>query len=89
MAYSPIDQGALSGHRALQPIAQRHGATAAQIALAWVLHQPAVVAIPKAAREQHLRENLAAADLVLDKEDLAALDRLFPPPAGKHPLAMI
>jgi diketogulonate reductase-like aldo/keto reductase len=89
MAYSPIDQGALASHRALQPIAQRHGATAAQIALAWVLHRPGVLAIPKAAREQHLRENLAAAELVLDQEDLAALDRLFPPPGGRGPLAMI
>ncbi len=88
MAYSPIDQGALAAHGALAPIARRHGATPAQVALAWVLAQSGVIAIPKAARSQHLRENWAAARLPLDQEDLAAIDQAFPPPTRARPLAM-
>ena len=89
MAYSPIDQGALAGDAALKKIAERLGVTAAQLALAWVVAQPGVVAIPKAVREAHLRDNLAAAELRLSAEDLAEIDRLHPPPRGKKPLAMI
>ncbi|VTU28866.1 putative oxidoreductase YtbE [Variovorax sp. PBS-H4] len=89
MAYSPIDQGALAGDAGLKKMAQRLGVTAAQLALAWVIAQPGVVAIPKAVRESHLRENLAAADLRLSADDLAEIDRLHPPPRRKKPLAMI
>jgi len=89
MAYCPIDQGRLAGETTLQQVAGRHGATAAQVALAWVLSQPGVMAIPKAVRETHLRENLAAATLRLTPEDLQAIDRHFPPPRAKAPLAMI
>ena len=49
MAYSPVEQGELTNDRRLAGIADRHGATPAQIALAWVLRQPGVIAIPKAA----------------------------------------
>jgi diketogulonate reductase-like aldo/keto reductase len=48
-----------------------------------------VIAIPKAVREAHLRDNLAAADLRLSADDLAEIDRLHPPPRRKKPLAMI
>ena len=89
MAYSPIDQGALAGDAALKKRAERLGVTAAQLALAWVVAQPGVVAIPKAVREAHLRDNLAAAELRLSAEDLAEIDRLHPPPRRKKPLAMI
>lgn len=78
MAYSPIDQGALAGDAALKKTAQRLGVTAAQLALAWVIAQPGVVAIPKAVREAHLRDNLAAAELQLGDEDLAEIDELHP-----------
>lgn len=88
MAYSPVDQGALADHPSLRAIAARHAATPAQVALAWVLQQPGVVAIPKAAQTLHLRHNWAAAKLVLDADDLAQLDRLFPPPQRKSALAM-
>lgn len=88
MAYSPIDQGALAQAEVLRTVGARHGASAAQVALAWVLAQAGVVAIPKAVDPQHLRDNLAARDLVLDADDLARLDRAFPPPARKRPLAM-
>lgn len=89
MAYSPIDQGALAHHANLQALAERHSATPAQIALAWLLAQPGVVAIPKAVQETHQRENLAAMQLQLLPEDLALLDRLFTPPVRKTPLAML
>jgi diketogulonate reductase-like aldo/keto reductase len=88
MAYCPIDQGALVDHPSLRAIAERHAATPAQVALAWVLRQPGVMAIPKAVQALHLRHNWAAAHVALDPEDCAQLDRLFPPPRRKRPLAM-
>ncbi len=88
MAYCPIDQGTLAADRGIARIAQARGATAAQIALAWVLRHPDVIAIPKAAREDHLRENLDAARLELSAADVEAIDRLFPAPRRKQPLAM-
>lgn len=89
MAYSPVEQGALAGNKGLQGIAARHEATAAQIALAWVLAQSGVIAIPKATRLEHVRQNAAARDIRLTKQDLAELDRLFAPPSRKRPLEMI
>lgn len=86
MAYSPVEQGALANHKGLTAIAARHHATPAQIALAWVMAQPDVIAIPKATRLEHVRQNAAARDITLAPEDLAELDRLFPPPARKRPL---
>ena len=88
MAYSPIDQGALADHPSLRALAERHAATPAQIALAWVLSNDNVIAIPKAAQALHLRHNWAAARITLDAADLAALDRVFPPPDRRRPLAM-
>jgi diketogulonate reductase-like aldo/keto reductase len=88
MAYCPLDRGALARHPSLAALAERVRATPAQIALAWVLSQQGVIALPKAAREAHLRENLAAADLVLDSAARATLDRLFPPPSHRRPLTM-
>jgi diketogulonate reductase-like aldo/keto reductase len=89
MAYCPIDQGALALEPGLQPIAQRLGATPAQLALAWLLQRGDVIAIPKAVREAHLRENAAAADIALDEAALGELDALFPPPDSRQPLAIV
>ncbi len=91
MAYCPVDQGALAGTAApavLREIATRHGATPAQVALAALLARPGVMPIPKAGREAHLRENRAAAALRLTADDLAVLDRAWPPPRRKQPLVM-
>jgi diketogulonate reductase-like aldo/keto reductase len=88
MAYCPIDQGRLAAHPALVGLAEQLGVSAAQLGLAWVLQQSGVMAIPKAVREVHLRENLAAAELALEVETLSALDVMFPPPRGRSPLAM-
>lgn len=89
MAYSPIDEGRLVDDAVLTTIGKRHGASAAQVALAWVLRQPDVIAIPMTANIAHLRDNRAAVDLALTAEDLAQIDRHFPPPERKTPLAMI
>ena len=90
MAYSPIGQGgALLRHKALAAIAARHGATPAQVALAFVLARPGVIAIPKAADLAHVRLNAAARDIVLTLQDMAELDAAFPPPHRKRPLEMI
>lgn len=89
MAYSPIEQGRLLAYPELKNIAARHQATPAQIALAWVLHSGRVIAIPKAATTAHVRQNHAALDLELSPEDLAELDRAFPPPNAPRALEMI
>jgi len=89
MAYSPIEQGRLLGHRALKSVAARHDARPAQVALAWLLRQDGVVAIPKAANVAHVRENRGALALRLTRQDLAALDRAFPAPTEATPLAML
>jgi diketogulonate reductase-like aldo/keto reductase len=87
MAYSPLDEGRLLGSRKLKPIAARLGATPAQVALAWLLRQKGVIAIPKAGNEAHVRDNHAALGLRLTHADLAAFDAAFPPPKRKLPLA--
>ncbi len=87
MAYSPIDQSALAGDTRVAALAAPLGLTAAQLALAWTVRDGNVIAIPKAVREPHLRENLQAGSLTLDAETLAALDALFPPPRKAQPLA--
>jgi diketogulonate reductase-like aldo/keto reductase len=89
MAYSPIEQGRLLADEALRGVAERHGATPAQVALAWVLRREGVSAIPKAGTPAHVEENRAALELRLDEEDLAELDRAFPPPAEPRPLEML
>ena len=89
MAYSPVEQGRLARNARLDAIAARHDATPAQIALAWVLAQPGMIAIPKAVKSDHVRQNVAAADIRLTEEDRADLDRAFPGPSRKRPLEMI
>lgn len=89
MAYSPIEQGRLTEYPEVEEIADRHGVTPAQIALAWVLRQQGVIAIPKAATPRHVQENRAALDLQLTSQDLADLDNVFSPPSGPESLEMI
>ena len=90
MAYSPLgNDGRLLRHPALARLAEAHGATPAQIALAFVLSRPGVIAIPKASTPAHVAANRAAADIVLSADDLAALDHAFPPPRRKVMLEMI
>jgi 2,5-diketo-D-gluconate reductase B len=72
-AYSPIAKGQVNEDPVMRRIAARHGATPVQVALAWLLAQENLVAIPKSARPEGQRENLAAAGLRLDGEDMAAI----------------
>ncbi|BAZ47086.1 aldo/keto reductase (plasmid) [Chondrocystis sp. NIES-4102] len=88
MAYSPIEQGAFVSDSKLNDIAVRHDATSTQIALAWLLHQDNVIAIPKTSNRDRLKENHAALDIKLTKEDLKELDRAYKPPSRKMSLAM-
>ena len=89
MAYSPLDEGPLARHPAVAAAAKGLGVTAAQVAIAWTLRRADVASIPKAANEAHVADNASAASLRLDPGVLAALDRAFPPPRRKTPLAMI
>jgi diketogulonate reductase-like aldo/keto reductase len=89
MAYSPVDQGRMLGHKALADVGARHGATPAQVALAWLQRQDGMIVIPKASRQEHLRENLGSLDLKLTEQDLADLDRAFPPPRNRTTLGML
>ena len=89
MAYSPIEQGRLARHRGLATFAKRHGATPAQVALAWLLAKDDVIVIPKTANAARVDENLGALALQLDAAALAELDALFPPPHGPAPLEML
>jgi pyridoxine 4-dehydrogenase len=71
-AFNP--ENPVLGSPAVQEVAGHLGATAAQVALAWLLHQaPTVLLIPGTSSLEHLEENLAAADLVLDDRALGTL----------------
>jgi diketogulonate reductase-like aldo/keto reductase len=100
MAYSPVGHGrGLLENKTLKKIAKRHAATAAQIALGWVLRHPGppmdgvaaatVIAIPKASDKTHVRDNAHSIDITLTDDDLADLDGEFPPPTSKKPLPML
>jgi diketogulonate reductase-like aldo/keto reductase len=87
MAYSPIDQGALARDTTFATIGRRHRVSASTAALAWVLRQPNLIAIPMSASEPHLCENYLAGDIELTADDLAQIDAQFPPPKRKRRLA--
>jgi diketogulonate reductase-like aldo/keto reductase len=89
MAYSPIEQGRLPRGGVLQRIGQKYGASPFQIALAWLLQTPDVIAIPKASSPDHVRDNHRALEIRLSPEDLEAIDAEFRPPRRKRPLEMI
>lgn len=88
MAYSPVGQGGrLLRNPAMLAVAKRHGASAAQVAIAWSLRRPGVISIPKAGTLAHVREN--ATVIALTEADLAAIDAAFAPPRRKQGLAML
>ena len=89
MAYSPIEQGRLARDPTLAAFARSRGMSPAQAALAWLLARDDVVVIPKTGRRERLQENLGALEHALGADDLAELDRLFPPPAGATALEML
>lgn len=89
MAYSPLDEGRLIGHPVLEEIGRIHHASSAQVALAFLLTKPGVIAIPKSGSPERVRENYRAAEIRLTAEDILLLDEAFPPPTRKRPLEMI
>src|SRR4029077_5760471 len=85
IAHSPVGEGRPTHPLpVLKRVAVRHDATPAQIALAWVIREDGVIAIPKAADPRHVHENRAAADIKLTKRDLEELDESFPRPTERN-----
>ena len=89
MAYSPLEQGRLRDSPVLCQLAKRHNVAPLQIALAWVLAQENVIAIPKAVAKEHIEQNIAALEITLDIEDHALLDAHFFPPSGPSSLEIL
>ncbi len=90
MAYCPLGQaGNLLMNPAMIEVAERHGATPAQISLAWVLRQEGVIAIPKAVDPQHLQLNAKAAEINLSLEDEQLIDTSWPAPLRKKRLSIV
>lgn len=89
MAYSPIEQGRMLDDPGLCDLAGSLGMTPARLALAWLLHQESIIAIPKAGTPAHVDDNFAATRTALDADTLAALDALFAPPHAASPLDML
>ena len=93
IAYSPLGRGPKMGstmmkNEAVLQVAEEHEASAYQILLAWVMQQPDVLAIPKSSSSKHLLSNLKALDIELTPEDLQILEKAYPKPERKEPLAI-
>jgi diketogulonate reductase-like aldo/keto reductase len=89
IAYSPVGQGGkLLQNRTLQELAGVRGVSPAQIALAWCMREP-VLAIPKAGSVRHVEENARASGISLTASEFEAIDKAFPRPRKKQPLAML
>ena len=82
-----VGEGRLSCNQTLERIAKRHKATPAQIALAWTMRSPGIIAIPKAGSISHVNDNYNSLTVTLNDEDQAHIDAAFPPPRKKIPLA--
>ena len=89
MAYSPVDHARLPKRSPLDDLADARGVSVFQVALAWVLQQPDVFAIPKAGRIEHVRDNRRALELQLSADECAAIDAYFRPPRSKRPIEML
>jgi diketogulonate reductase-like aldo/keto reductase len=73
-AYSPLAKGRVVGNEVLEGIGARHGKTAAQVALRWLLQQGQVAAVPRATSRSHIEENLDVLDFELDDGEM---ERVF------------
>ncbi|MEJ8574693.1 aldo/keto reductase [Microbaculum marinum] len=78
-AYCPIARGKVVGDPVIDPIAGRHGKSAAQVTLRWLVQQPDVIAIPRTSSPARLAENLDIDDFALSEEDMAAISGLARP----------
>ncbi|MFP3314189.1 MAG: aldo/keto reductase [Thermocladium sp.] len=82
IAYSPLGTGAIlrpgsKEYKLLEEVGSKYGKTPAQVLLNWVIRKPNIVAIPKAARLEHMRENMGAIGWKLDDDDVKKLDSLY------------
>ena len=89
MAYSPLGSGQLMRDAKLRSIAEKHGLSPAQMAIAWTMRDPNVISIPKSVRPDRIEENFKASQITLSAQANADLDAAFPPPSRKMPLAML
>ncbi|HEY6561722.1 MAG TPA: aldo/keto reductase [Polyangiaceae bacterium] len=94
VAYSPLGSGnfpSSSSHagRALAAIAEKHGASPRQIALAFLMRDQATFVIPKASRVEHVEDNAKASSVTLDANDIAAIDAAFPRPRRRSGVPML
>lgn len=94
MAYCPLAQAgrlreALMENPVVNAIAREKGISVAQVLLAWVIRNPGVLAIPKAASIAHVEENAAALEVKFSAQEKARLDEAFPPPREKMPLDIV
>jgi len=89
MAYSPLEQARLLQNRKLIDFAEAHGMTPAQAALRWLLARDDAIVIPKTVQPERLKENIAALEQTLTADQMAELDRLFPPPDRARPLEIL
>lgn len=78
-----------AGGSVLTQVAEAHGATARQVALAFLTRRPATFAIPKSTQPDHLRENAGGARLTLTSADIAAIERAFPVGRRRRGVAML
>ena len=86
MAYSPLggDNHLLVGDRTLARIGAAHGCSAAAVALAWVIRNGNVIAIPESGVPAHVKENAVALSLTLTPQELQTLDAAYPGPSGAN-----
>jgi diketogulonate reductase-like aldo/keto reductase len=94
VAYSPFGhddfpRDGSPGGKVLAGIAEAHRATPRQVALAFLVRDPAVFAIPKAGSPDHARDNAAAGDIALSFEEIGQIDRAFPLGAKRRSLPML
>ncbi|SDQ64613.1 aldo/keto reductase [Natronobacterium texcoconense] len=75
-AYSPLAEGAVPGDDRLLEIGEKYGKSAAQVALRWLVQQPSVAAIPKAASPDHIESNAAVFDFELTDEEMGVVGDL-------------
>ena len=91
MAYCPLAQAGtlrcgLFENEIVAAVAQKHGCDVTQVLLAWCIRDGSTIAIPRSSKKEHTLLNAGADTVQLDAEDLADLDKAFPPPTHKMPL---
>jgi diketogulonate reductase-like aldo/keto reductase len=86
MAYSPLggDNNLVIRDRMLVQIGAAHGCSAAGVALAWVIRNGNVIAIPESGVPAHVKENAVALSLTLNPEELQKLNEAYPGPSGAN-----